>query len=33
LGRIAAPFVREETPEPEIVVEPELEIASSEIPL
>jgi len=35
LGRIAAPFVREETPEPEVVseVEPELEIASSEIPL
>ena len=35
LGRIAAPFVREETPEPEVVseVEPELEIASSETPL
>ena len=35
LGRIAAPFVREETPEPEVAVEvePELEIASSEIPL
>lgn len=35
LGRIAAPFVREQTPEPEAVaeIEPELEIASSEIPL
>jgi hypothetical protein len=35
LGRIAAPFVREETPEPEVVaeVEQEPEIASSEIPL
>jgi len=35
LGRIAAPFVREVTTEPEVAVEvePELEIASSEIPL